>query len=107
VNWISVISTVFASAAYNEDKRQLYLKFHSGRVYRYFEFPPYQYDEFLAAESQGRYFGAHIRGKFRDEKVREAHDMAGGPIPRGNTITPESGEQRAVDLHPPGRPRIG
>jgi hypothetical protein len=77
VNWVSVISTVFASATYNEDKRQLYLKFHSGKVYRYFEFPPHQYDEFFAAESQGRYFCAHIRGKFRDEEVREAHGRQG------------------------------
>jgi hypothetical protein len=44
----------------------------SGKVYRYFEFPRHQYDEFLAAESHGRYFGAHIRGKFRDEAVHEA-----------------------------------
>ena len=107
MNWISVISTVFASAAYSEDKRQLYLKFHSGWVYRYFEFPPHQYDEFLAAESQGRYFGAHIRGKFRDEKVREAHGMAGGPIPRGNTFTTESGELRYSRFAAAERSRIG
>jgi hypothetical protein len=56
---------------YDEGKRQLYLRFHSGKVYRYFEFPPDQYDEFLAAESKGRYFGSQIRGKFRDEEVCE------------------------------------
>ena len=77
LNWVSVVSTVFTSAAYDEDKRQLYLKFHSGKIYRYFKFPPHQYEEFLAAESQGRYFGAHIRGKFLDEEVRETHGMGG------------------------------
>ena len=77
LNWVSVVSTVFTSAAYDEDKRQLYLKFHSGKIYRYFKFPPHQYEEFLAAESQGRYFGAHIRGKFLDEEVREMHGMGG------------------------------
>ncbi len=76
VNWVSVVSTVFTSAAYDEDKHHLYLKFHSGKVYRYLEFPPHQYDEFLTAESQGKYFGAHIRGEFRDEEVREAHRTA-------------------------------
>ena len=72
MNWVSVVSTVFTSAAYDEDKRQLYLRFHSGKIYRYIEFPADQYGEFLVAESKGGYFGAHIRGKFRDEEVRDA-----------------------------------
>jgi hypothetical protein len=71
LNWVSVVSTVFTSAAYDEGKRQLYLKFHSGKVYRYFKFPAHQYDEFLAAESQGKYFHTHILGQFRDEEVRQ------------------------------------
>jgi hypothetical protein len=77
MNWVPVVSSVLAAAAYDEDKRQLYLRFHSGRVYRYFAFPRYQYDELLAAESHGKYFGAHIRGKFGDEEVGEAHGMGG------------------------------
>lgn len=69
MEWVSVDSSVFTSAAYNPDRRQLYLRFHSGKVYRYFEFPPDQYDEFMAADSKGRYFGTRIRGQFRDEEV--------------------------------------
>jgi hypothetical protein len=71
LNWVTVVSTVFTSAAYDEATRQLYLKFHSGKVYRYFECPAHQYDEFLAAESLGKYFHTHILGQFRDEEVRE------------------------------------
>jgi hypothetical protein len=52
-------------------ERQLYLKFHDGREWRYFDFPAYQYDEFLKSESLGRYFGKRIRGKFREEEVHE------------------------------------
>jgi hypothetical protein len=52
------------------------LTFHSGKTYRYFEFPAHQYDEFLAAESRGKYFRTNIRGKFRDEEVREKHRTA-------------------------------
>ncbi len=66
-----MVSSVFSSAAYNPDRRQLYLRFHSGKVYRYLEFQAEQYDEFLAADSKGRYFATHIRGQFRDEEVRE------------------------------------
>jgi len=71
LNWVSVDSSVFTLAAYDHSKRQLYLKFHSGKVYRYLKFPAHQYEEFLAAESQGKYFHAHILGQFRDEEVRE------------------------------------
>ena len=39
MNWVSVDSSVFASVAYLGDKRQLFLRFHSGKVYRYFGFP--------------------------------------------------------------------
>ena len=77
VNWVSVDSSVFASATYRRDKRQLFLRFHSGKVYRYFEFPPGAYDELLAAESKGGYFAGNIRGKFFYEEVRDAHGSAG------------------------------
>jgi hypothetical protein len=69
INWVSVDSSVFESVAYRRGERQLYLKFHGDRVWRYFDFPAHQYDEFLASESLGRYFGKHIHGKFREEEV--------------------------------------
>lgn len=72
IEWVSVDSSVFEAVAYCDGERQLYLKFRGGRVWRYFEFQAYQYDEFLTSESLGRYFGEHIRGKFREEKVHEA-----------------------------------
>ena len=46
----------------------LYLLFRSGEVYRYFDVPRWQYQEFLAADSKGRYFGRNIRGYFRYER---------------------------------------
>ena len=79
LNWVSVVSTVFTSAAYDEGRCQLYLRFQSGKVYRYFEFPAHQYDEFLAAESQGQYFRTYILGQFKDEEVREKQ-------PHGNLL---------------------
>jgi KTSC domain-containing protein len=49
-------SKMFASVAYAAERRILYLRFRSGEVYRYFEFPEQQYREFLNAESRGRHF---------------------------------------------------
>jgi KTSC domain len=76
VNWVPVVSTVFTSVAYDEGAHQLYLTFHSGKTYRYFEFPAHQYDELLVAESHGKYFRTNILGKFCDEEVRETHRTA-------------------------------
>ena len=45
MNWVPVVSTVFTSVAYDEGTRQLYLTFHSGKTYRYFEFPAHQWVE--------------------------------------------------------------
>jgi hypothetical protein len=72
MNWVPVDSRAVAALAYDCGKRQLYVRFHSGRIYRYFEFTLGQYDKLLAAESKGTYFAEEIRGKFLYEEVREA-----------------------------------
>ena len=46
-----------------------YLRFRSQDVYRYFEFPDDRYQEFLNAESRGRYFLSHIRDRFHHERM--------------------------------------
>jgi hypothetical protein len=69
LNWVPVESSVFKSAAYRSDERQLYLRFHHGDIYRYFGFPPQLYDEFLVADSKGGYFARNIRNRFRYEQV--------------------------------------
>ena len=58
-------------------RRWLYLRVQSGEIYRYFDFPPDRYRDFLAAESKGTYFGKYIRKQFRYEHLpRSLH--AGG-----------------------------
>jgi hypothetical protein len=59
--------------AYRCGKRQLYVRFHSRKIYRYFDFPRHQFDELLAAESKGTYFAEEIRGKFLYGEVGETH----------------------------------
>jgi hypothetical protein len=70
LEWQPVASTVFASAAYRREARQLYVSFHSGAIYRYFDCPAEVYEDFIAAESKGRYFAACVRGKFCHQRVR-------------------------------------
>jgi hypothetical protein len=65
VDWLPLDSSVFTSAAYLPAQCTLYLRFRSGELYCYFDFPPQQYRDFLAADSKGRYFSSNIRDHFR------------------------------------------
>ena len=80
VDWLSLESSVLSSAAYLKSRRMLYLRFHSGEVYRYFDFPPERYLDFVAAESKGRYFAANIRDQFRCERVLRLRRSASGSV---------------------------
>jgi len=64
VDWLPLDSSVFTSAAYLAGQRTLYLRFRSGELYCYFDFPPQQYHDFLAADSKGQYFSSNIRDRF-------------------------------------------
>jgi hypothetical protein len=70
MTWTAVESSALQAAGYAEGQALLYLLFRSGEVYRYFDVPQWQYQEFLAADSKGRYFGRNIRGRFRYERMR-------------------------------------
>jgi hypothetical protein len=69
LDWQPLESKLLAAAAYVAARRVLYLRFHTGESYRYFTFSAEQYQEFLAAESQGRYFLDHIRNHFPYERL--------------------------------------
>jgi hypothetical protein len=69
LDWEPIESKLLAASAYIAPRRILYLRFHSGEVYRYFTFPAEQYHDFLAAESKGRYFLSHIRNRFPYQKL--------------------------------------
>lgn len=73
MTWLLVESKMFTSVAYDEEKQILYLRFQSGDVYRYLEFPPEEYQAFLGAESRGRFFLAHVRDRFRYERMAKLH----------------------------------
>jgi len=70
VEWMPVESGLFSSAAYRASVRQLYLRFHDGKIYRFFDCPVTVYNDFVAAASKGRYFSQRIRNHFRYKMVR-------------------------------------
>ncbi len=69
VKWTLVESTNIAAIGYDEEARELRVQFSSGTVYAYSEVPPEVYHDFLAAESKGKYLGAHIKGVFEYQKT--------------------------------------
>lgn len=70
MDWLPLESRLFTATAYARAERTLYLRFRkSGDVYRYFDFAPDKYEEFLAADSHGRYFLSHIRDEYRYERL--------------------------------------
>jgi len=69
LDWQPLESKLLAAAAYVAPRRILYLRFHSGDVYRYYTFPVEQYGNFVDADSQGRYFLSHIRNCFPYERL--------------------------------------
>lgn len=113
IDWVSVESSVFEAVAYRDGERQLYLKFHGGRAWRYFDFPAHQFDEFLGSDSSGRYFTKHIRGKFREEELRKrscdmrADDVClvaiGQPRIRRTEVRPICMRRAISDLVTPAR----
>lgn len=72
VEWVPLKSGLFSSVAYRAGSRQLYLRFHDGKIYRFFDCPVMIYNEFMGAVSQGRYFSQQIRNRFRFEMIHRA-----------------------------------
>ena len=70
MNWQTLESEMLASVAYDAEKQILFLRFRkTGDVYRYFRFPAAEYHAFIIAESHGRFFLAHIRDKYPNERM--------------------------------------
>ena len=59
-----VQSEAVAQIEYDEPTRTLFVRFTSGEWYSYFGVPPRVAADFEAAESKGRFFQDHIRGRY-------------------------------------------
>jgi hypothetical protein len=66
---IDVESTLIHSIGYDEDKRILEIRFHETGSYRYYDVEPEVVEEFLEAESKGRYFNDYIRDAYLFTKL--------------------------------------
>jgi hypothetical protein len=63
-------SSVIKSFDYLPLERRLDVRFVSGRRYSYFDVPPDLTARMRRSFAKGEFFNAHIRGRFRFERVR-------------------------------------
>ncbi len=59
MDWVRLESSVLTGVAYRPVERLLYLEFHNGGIYRYFEVPLQQYEELLASDSKALFWSQH------------------------------------------------
>jgi hypothetical protein len=67
----AVKSSQIASVGYDAGSQTLEIKFKSGGRYRYAKVPPAVHADLMKAESIGKHFGAHVRGKFSHELMKD------------------------------------
>lgn len=69
MNFKPLNSSNIHSVAYDPATQTMEVKFHGGGHYRYFDVSPKTHEGLLNAESAGKFFGAHVRGKHGHENV--------------------------------------
>lgn len=62
-------SSMIDSIGYDFSSSTLEIEFKKGAVWQYYDFPESTWYEFEAAESQGKFFHARIKGHFREMQV--------------------------------------
>ena len=69
VTWESVESSNIDMIGYDEDNSQLHVLFKSGAEYAYSEVPPTVFQEFLDADSKGKFLNERIKGRYDYARV--------------------------------------
>ena len=62
-----VSSSNLSSVGY--ENGTLYIRFHSGRLYAYYDVPVSVYEALMSADSHGKYFNANIRNLYAYNRI--------------------------------------
>jgi len=66
---IPVVSSNVASIGYDENSYTLEVQFRGGGIYQYFNVPPQVFEEFINADSKGKFFHKEIKGIYEYSSV--------------------------------------
>jgi len=69
MNRTPVESLNIADVGYDTATLTLEVGFRNGTVYQYFDVPPAVHQEFMSADSHGKYFSANIKNHYRYVKL--------------------------------------
>jgi hypothetical protein len=69
MNRTPVSSSDVAEIGYDADTMTLEVAFHSGSLYQYFDVPDSVYQEFMRANSKGKFLHANIKNCYRYTKL--------------------------------------
>lgn len=69
MDWTHVSSTNVQSVAYDTNSASLYVKFHSGGTYVYYDVPVSVYNGLMSAASHGSYLARHVKGSYRYNRL--------------------------------------
>ena len=61
---VQIESEAIDEIAYDEERSTMFVRFAHGGWYSYFAVPKRVYEEFIAAESRGRFFHDRIRPRY-------------------------------------------
>lgn len=68
----NVKSSNVLAVGYDDDRKELHIKYSTGTVYKYLNVPRFIYDNMLAAKSIGKYVTEHVKcAGYSYEKVEQ------------------------------------
>ena len=93
---VTVESTAVYAFGYNDEHQTLDVVFYRSGVYRYFNVPRNVYEDWLAAESKGRYLHQAIIGSYPYERLRPRRPPAADIAEDGDGDQPFVEEREAL-----------
>ncbi|NRA87567.1 MAG: KTSC domain-containing protein [Rhizobiales bacterium] len=67
---IPVSSSNILAIGYDPDSATLTIEFKDGSEYEYYDVPHHEFDNFLVADSKGKYGNRNIYKKYSQQKIR-------------------------------------
>jgi hypothetical protein len=74
VEFTPVASSMIGAVAYDDERRDLHVRFASGQTYTYADVPREVFEALLAAESAGRYLNASVKGRYAHRAAVQAEE---------------------------------
>lgn len=71
IQMYKVISSNVDEIGYDEEAKELHVRFKDGSLYIYSDFEPAKNTELIASDSKGSFIHKNIKGKYKFRKVSE------------------------------------